>query len=200
MLRKLVPMVLALVVLSSCGDSARPSAPANIAGLGDETAHLIEGADLPRVGSSAWTDMTTEPENFMAIGPCHKTALAEIGALTAVRRTWASATGGRAVQVVARFADNKSAQRAQTVLESWQADCQTRAGAAEIGPLRKIPTKVGQGETYRIVYRDGTRAGALGILRKADYLSVIEISARTKDFPADGAPTRAAVQLIAATF
>ena len=135
----LAPLVLALVVLTSCGESAHTSAPPQ--GIAQArtgpSAHLLSTGQMPTAGAD-WSSVDTVANDVEVLGPCHLTSLVDIGALSAVRRTWSTDGGAvpRAVQVVARFADNKSAWRAHQVLDSWQADCGERTDDA-VGPLRE---------------------------------------------------------------
>ena len=103
----------------------------------------------------------------------------------------------RAVQVVARFADNKSAWRAHEVLDSWRTDCAGRVDG-KVGPLREVAVATGVGQAYRVA--QGDRATDLGIVRKGAYLSVVALVASPAKLPEDSALAKAAVKRIAATF
>ncbi len=196
----LAPLVLALVVLTSCGDSAHPSAPPQ--GIAQArtgpSAHLLSTGQMPTVGAD-WSSTDTVANDVEVLGPCHLTSMVDIGALSAVRRTWSTDAGAvpRAVQVVARFADNKSAWRAHQVLAAWQADCGERIDDA-VGPLREVPVSTGMGQAYRVAGK--VQATDLGIVRKGAYLSVVAVVAAAGDVPADSAVAKAAVKKIAATF
>lgn len=195
----LAPLVLALTVLTSCGDSAHPSAPSQSIGAArtGPAAHLLTTAQMPTAGAE-WVSVDTVSNDVEVLGPCHLTSLVDIGALGAVRRTWSSGSAlPRAVQVVARFADNKSAWRAHQVLDAWQADCGSRA-EGDVGPLRDVAVTTGVAQAYRV----GTphQATDLGIVRKGSYLSVVAVVAPGGDVPADSTLARVAVKLIAATF
>ncbi|MCW2791051.1 MAG: hypothetical protein JWO76_149 [Nocardioides sp.] len=176
--------------------------------------HLLDAERMPALADGvAWTVVDEGPEATERVGACQKTSLESIGALDAVRRTFtvpgeagdrASSTG--AVQVVARFADDKSAWRAHEVLRSWRDDCEQRLDfpRKEVGPLETVPVRVGTGDNYRTVYgprsaERGTTAG-LGIVRSGSYLSVVEITTAVDDYPAGRDPARVAVRRIARTF
>ena len=198
----LVPLVVGLTALTSCGDEAHPSAPAQAIGgvaprkTGPAT-HLLAADKMPTAGA-AWSGTETAAADVEVLGPCHVTSLVDIGALDAVRRTWsADASSPRAVQVVARFADNKSAWRAGQVLEAWQSDCADRV-AGTVGPLRAVVVSTGAGRAYRVA--EGERATDVGIVRKGEYLSVVSLTGPASRLPADSAATRAALKRIAATF
>ena len=168
-------------------------------------AHLLTAAQVPALtrgtDRSGWTVGATGPEDSVSVGACQKTSLETIGAVTAVRRTFTPAgdARGTATQVVARFADRKSAWRAHEVLRSWHEDCE-----AEVGPLRTVEVGAGTGENYRVRYAatgpTRARLAAFGIVAHGAYLSVVEIKAVRRDFPADKAPARVAVRRISRSF
>jgi hypothetical protein len=201
----LVPLVVALTALASCGDQAHTSAGSQaVGGVGvvkarksGPAAHLLAADTMPTAGAG-WSGTDTADNDIEVLGPCHVTALVDIGALLAVRRTWfADDAMPRAVQVVARFADNKSAWRAHQVLESWQADCAARVDGT-VGPLRGVAVSTGVGQAYRVA-QDG-RATDLGIVRKGEYLSVVAVVGSPATLPEDSTVAKAAVRRIAATF
>jgi hypothetical protein len=197
----------ALTVLTSCGDAAHTSAPAEAArgaiGGGVQArkdgpaAHLLAVDKMPTAGES-WSGSDSAANDVQVLVPCHLTSLVDLGALVAVRRTW-SAAGPlpRAVQVVARFADNKSAWRAGQVLEAWRSDCADRV-AGTVGPLREVGVSTGAGQAYRVA--EGDRATDVGIVRKGEYLSVVTLTSSPAKLPEGSAVAKAAVKRIAATF
>jgi hypothetical protein len=201
----LTTLVVAVSGLSSCGDEAHPSGAGADAGqaIGRQlprksgpAAHLLGADKMPTAGSD-WQGVDTS-DGDEVLGPCHLTSLVDIGALSTARRTWSSAgSSPRAVQVVARFADKKSAWRAHEVLDSWQADCAGRVSGS-VGSRRAVAVTTGTAEAYRV--DQGDRATDLGVVRKGEYLSVVSLVARASDLPADSAATRAALKRIAATF
>lgn len=161
--------------------------------------HLLAAEDLPAL-AGAWTaddDDGAGAQKDPAVGACQKTGLGTIGALESAQRTY-SADDARAVQVVARFADARSAWRAHEVLESWREDCAERLGtdSSNVGPLEEVAVPVGIGVSYRAAYRK--HAAGLGILRTGAYLTVVEITA--DEYPDGWEPARVAVRRIARTF
>jgi hypothetical protein len=201
-----VPLVIGLTALTSCGDEAHTSVPAEAAGgaiggvparRSGPAAHLLAADMMPTAGAS-WAGTDTAADDFEVLGPCHLASLTDIGALAAVRRTWtADASMPRAVQVVARFADNKSAWRAHEVLDSWRADCAGRVDGT-VGPLRDVAVATGVGQAYRVA--QGDRATDLGIVRKGAFLSIVALVGSPAKLPEDSAAAKAAVKRIAETF
>lgn len=173
--------------------------------------HFLAANRMPILADGVvWAVLDEEPENTQRVGACQKTSLESIGALTAVRRRYVARSEGtrpaRAVQVVARFADDKSAWRAHQVLKSWHEDCEERLDVErlDVGPLQTVPVRVGSGDNYRAVYgpssaRHGTAAG-LGMMRSGSYLSVVVLRTDVDSYPAGRDPARVAVRRIARTF
>ena len=169
--------------------------------------HLLTAARMPSPdGETTWRIADRGREDAV-VGACQKTDLQTIGAISAVRRSFASGPDGPwATQVVAEFADAKSAWRAHQVLRAWQADCEDRLDFArtEVGPLRPVDVRAGTGEGYRTAYgpRSATRGWAtgLGILRRGSHLSVVEYRTAATDYPTDRDPARMAIRRIARTF
>jgi hypothetical protein len=196
-----VPLVAGLSVLTSCGDQAHTSAPVQAIDRAvsprrtGPAAHLLAADKMPTAGVD-WAGTDTTDNDVQVLGPCHLTSLVDIGALNSVRRTWtADGVLPRAVQVVAKFADNKSAWRAHQVLAAWQADCADRVDGT-VGDLRDVAVSTGAGQAYRVSEKD--KATDVGIVRKGEYLSVVALVASPAELPADSA--KAAVKRIAATF
>jgi hypothetical protein len=165
---------------------------------------------MPGLGDGVlWTVRSTAPEDptgGQAVGACQKTALGTIGAVSAVRRVFEAPGGITATQVVARFADSRSAWRAHQVLVAWRDDCAERLAYphAEVGPLRPLRLETGTGETYRAAYgaeaQARQRATGFGILRTHDHLTIVEVNTGPGDYPDDRDPTRVAVRRISRTF
>lgn len=167
--------------------------------------HLLDAETLPAYSSSegAWSITATGAEAARPVGACQKASLVDIGALHAVRRSFAGAeaSGVRAREVVGRFADAKSAWRAHEVLRTWRAECEDWIDAprAQVGPIQTVTTSTGNGSHYRAVYgpKRDTDATGLGIVRKGRWLAIVAIST---DEELSDTWTRRAVQRIARTF
>ena len=171
--------------------------------------HLLDADQMPALGpDGTWTVEATAPEDPSSdgtVGACHKTSLAAIGALEALRRSYAAPGGRQADQVVARFADARSAWRAHEVLLAWHEDCEKRLSDAEaaVGPVEPITVRTGTADGYRAAYgakRDRRRAAGLAILRAGAHLSLVEITAGTEHYPETWDPARVALRRIARTF
>jgi len=157
-------------------------------------AHLLDADTLPALGDRTWTVTTTgpeDPERDPAVGACQKTALDTIGAIETVRRSFTAPGRAAATQVVARFADARSAWRAHQVLISWREDCAERLDGADVGPMRSVTVDAGTGDAYRTAA--GRRAAGLGILRSGPFLTLVEVATGDDDYPARRDPARAAV-------
>jgi hypothetical protein len=169
--------------------------------------HLLTAERMPSPdGETGWRIADRGPEDA-AVGACQKTDLETIGAVSAVRRSFASSPDGPwFTQVVAEFADAKSAWRAHEVLRAWQADCEERLDFArtEVGPLRTVDVRAGTGEGYRTAYGPRAKgrgwATGLGIVRRGSLLSVVEYRTTATDYPTGRDPARMAVRRIARTF
>ena len=163
-------------------------------------AHLLEADRLPRFAGRTWRVSTDDHAggDTGAVGACQKTELGTIGALDAVSRHYTAERGARAVQVVARFPDAKTAWRAHRVLVAWRDDCEQRVRDATVGPLRPVTVRSGRADSYLASYR--SRAAGLGILRSGTLLTLVEVSAGREAYPSTWDPTRVAVRRIARTF
>ncbi len=199
----LVALVVALTALTSCGDEAHPSAPPQAIGAkaparkAGPSAHLLAADKMPTAGAD-WQGVDTTDTDVEVLGPCHLSSLIDIGALSAARRTWNTAGASpRAIQVVGRFADNKSALRAHEVLDAWQADCAAQT-AGKVGSMRDVGVATGVAEAYRVT--QGDQATDLGIVRKGEYLSVVSLLGPADQLPADSSAAKTALKRIAATF
>ncbi|HEY0950201.1 hypothetical protein [Nocardioides sp.] len=164
-------------------------------------AHLLDADTLPALDERTWTVADTgpeDPEQDAAVGACQKTVLDTIGAIETVRRSFTAPGRAGATQVVARFADARSAWRAHQVLISWQEDCAERVGGTDVGPVRSVTVAAGTGDAYRTAA--GRRASGLGILRSGPFLTLVEVTTGDDDYPDRRDPARAAVRRIARTF
>ncbi len=156
------------------GLEARLLTPDEMAGANEET---------------VWEASASGPENGRTTGSCQRFDLVSLGASEAVVRAFTSNQDTvEAVQVVAEFADAKSAWRAHQVLKKWRSTCADRIDAADVsvGDLRTLPVSVGHGDSYVVRYGD---AGAeeqhwagVGISRRGPLLSLVQIDLVGQDY------------------
>lgn len=170
--------------------------------------HLLAGDRMPQLAEELpWTRATDASDSSEAVGACHKASLVDIGALRTVQRTFQTADGRTtATQVVGRFPDRTSRERAHQVLLSWRADCAERLARprSEVGEVRSVTVRTGYGEVYRAAWgprrADRGRVTGVGIFRKGSWLSVVEIATDAGRWPDRRDPARQAVRRIAKTF
>ena len=112
-----------------------------------------------------------------------------VGANEAVRRTFTSNQDSvEAEQVVAEFADAKSAWRAHQVLKKWRATCadQIKADITDVGDLRTLPVSEGFADSYVVRYGDAGEQDqqwdGTGISRRGPFLSVVQIGLVGQDY------------------
>ncbi len=164
-------------------------------------AHLLDADGLPVLGDGSWVVAATGPEDpdrDPAVGACQKTLLGSIGAVETVRRTFTAPGRLTATQVVARFADTRSAWRAHEVLVAWRDDCAERVDGSDVSPLRPLDVRAGTGESYRTDARK--RAAGLAILRTGSFLTLVEVTAGAEHYPTGWDPARVAARRVARTF
>jgi hypothetical protein len=150
---------------------------------------LIPAEELPAVNElTVWEAGETAPEGGVPHGSCQRTSLVDIGAQDSVVRTYAGGDGVTGLQVVAEFADAKSAWRAHQVLKTWTTKCaeQLDAGFEKVGPLATVPVTGGGAQSTLVQYGDEgadehTFAG-IAIVRMGEYLSVVEIDVLGQDY------------------
>jgi hypothetical protein len=173
-------------VSEDTSDAPSSSAPAD---LGLE-ARLLTADQMPGVNDeTTWTVDSSGPEDGTTLGGCQRFDFVSLGASEAVTRTFSSnqdtVTAG---QVVAKFADAKSAWRAHQVLKKWRATCadQIEAAEVEVGDLRTLSVSAGHADAYVVRYGD---AGAedqhwagTGISRRGPLLSLVHIELVGQDY------------------
>lgn len=166
--------------------------------------HLLTAETMPPAGKAGWTVAATGPESSRRVGACQQASLVDIGALHAVIRVFTGPDdeGPRSRQLVARFADGKSAWRAHEVLRTWRSECEDHLDRprTDVGPMERVDLDSARAGHYRATFgpKKDTDAAGLGIVRAGRWLSVVEIAAAADAFPEDW--TRRAVRRIAATF
>ena len=151
---------------------------------------LLTADELPGANDqTVWTIEATGPEDGATTGTCQRFDLVSVGANEAVRRTFTSNQDSVvAEQVVAEFADSKSAWRAHQVLKKWRATCadQVDADQVDVGEGQTLKVSEGFADSYVVRYGD---AGAeeqhwdgAGISRRGAFLSLVEIDLVGQDY------------------
>ena len=206
---------------SPAAPDASMSSPAEDA-LGDEQAgsdgarvslreRLLDADEMPVVTNDvAWTEASTATQEPEALaGTCHRFAMLSIGAMRVAYRDYAAAdgSGARADELVASFADAKTAWRAFEVLKSWHEDCDetlSRWEHHEVGPLRTAIVDAGEAHVYLLRYGptdgDADTFDAEGLVMAGSRIAVVRIvhPGQDPDAPDLEAPISAAVRAAAA--
>lgn len=188
-----------------------PQAPLSRRAAGGGRALLLDPAELPVLADgNGWVTTATTPQDTDPVGVCQRASLTDIGAVSTLRRTFANGHGearrpAGAVQVVAEFADTRSATRALKVLESWWRDCaeQISEPHQRVAALRTIEVPAGTARAYRATYGPRARAArrleGLAFLRRGATITVVHVEARAGGFAGPRAnPARGAVRRLAA--
>lgn len=184
-------------VITSAPPAATRTATARPAGL---RGRLLSADELP--GSDAWRATRTGREGDTGAGSCQLTNLLTIGATSSVRRTFADGDDS-AVQVVAKFADAKSAWRTFEVLKSWRAKCSSRLVAGStVSPLANVGVAPAIGHRYTVtqpVDASSQQFERVGLVRRGEYVSLVAYfhSGDKVGYPAGQEPETLAVKAIA---
>lgn len=161
---------------------------------------LLSADELP--GSDSWRATRTGREGQAGTGSCQLTNLLTIGATSSVRRTFADGDDS-AVQVVAKFADEKSAWRTFEVLKSWRAKCSSRLVAGStVSALVNVGVAPAIGHRYTLtqpVDASTQQFERVGLVRRGEYVSLVAYShlGAVVSYPAGREPEALAVRAIA---
>jgi len=145
---------------------------------------------------TGWRSNSTRAEGEDRTGSCQVTPLTTIGALSSLRRTYVVGED-TAVQVVAKFADSKSAWRSFEVLKSWRSKCASRVPAGStVSALTTLNAAPAVAHRYEV--RQPGVSERVGLVRRGEYISVVvfAVDAAT-DYPAGQEPESHAVRRIA---
>jgi hypothetical protein len=175
---------------------------------------LLTAEELPGVSNGlAWKVTGTSRQEPRALaGTCHRFGMLSVGAIRVAHRAYAPADGSessRANELVATFADPKTAWRAFEVLKSWRADCDARLdewSRHDVGPLRSVRTAAGEAHSYLLTYGpaegdpDSSNLDAEGLAMVGNRIAVLRIHHVGQGYAyADGKePIDAAVRAAAA--
>lgn len=156
-----------------------------------------------------WQDGTTGLGD-KPFGVCAKANLSSIGASLVRERTYfpPDDSDDNAAQVIAGFADAKSASQAWAVLDAWRARCASTLGTKQSPKVgAEIPVPVADGKLARWYLvswapqgEESGRFEAIGMVRHGALITVLRITISGQDYDyADGkAPMVAMVQRAAA--
>ena len=166
-----------------------PAPTSEPAGSGLETRLLTPDELAGANDETVWKAAASGPEGGRTTGTCQRFDLVSMGASEAVVREFTSNQDTvEAVQVVAEFADAKSAWRAHQVLKKWRSTCADQIDAAEVsvGDLSTLSVDAGHADSYVVRYGDtGAEeqhwVGA-GISRRGPLLSLVEIALVGQDY------------------
>ncbi len=152
---------------STANPSAEPSPSSTASAPGPSpVAALLAAAELPQFNdTSVWTERRTGPAGARPFGLCQRFSLLDIGAMSAVERTFTTGTsspdnaGDTAGQQVAEFPDAQNALRASKVIEAWHGQCAGRIKGRNIKvrPITDVAVPQGRAWWYLVSYeRRGT--------------------------------------------
>lgn len=174
---------------------------------------LLTAEQVPGLGDgSSWAEgRTTKREPRALAGTCHRFSMLSIGAMRVAHRDYTAAdgsTGARANELVATFADTKTAWRAFQVLKSWRDNCGETLDKWEkhdVGALQKVDVGAAQAHTYLLVYgpadgaADSSYFDAEGLTLVGNRIAVLRIAyvGQDYDYPAGKEPITAAVRAAA---
>jgi len=184
-------------VSRSVSPTASPSArPTGLRGL------LLTVDELPAAhGVTSWRIEHTSKEGDEPFGSCQLTSLSTIGATSALVRTYDSTSGATAAQLVARFADAKSAWRGLEVLKSWRDKCAARLGSgSSVSTLATVGVSPATGHRYLVSSGTTTKAfEGIGLVRRGELVSIALFGAQGSSYgyPSGREPETLAVKAIA---
>lgn len=168
---------------SETADSETPSATTAPAPEG-LAARLLAAEALPAVDGAAWTVESTEPDDGDEFGACSQFGMIDLGATEAVEREFAGGEGADAAQLVAEFADPKSAWRALEVLKSWREQCvANNDDVATVSALTALPGS-GTALHYLVTGTDPQEFESVAMSRSGKRISIV-----TFDFEGRAVPT-----------
>ncbi|MDN5893767.1 MAG: hypothetical protein L0H93_07035 [Nocardioides sp.] len=152
-------------------------------------AKLLSPGELPGLNdATAWSQKQTGSEGSKLFGYCQKSAITDIGATDVVVRTYDAHGSQAGAQLVATFADAKSARRANDVLKSWQASCKKRLDAQvkRVNPIVDVPSSKGAAQSYLVQF--GKRNAefhtfhGVGITRVGSVISIVTVDVMSQDY------------------
>ena len=174
--------------------------PAGLRGM------LLTADEVPTMrGSSGWRMVRTAREGDQPFGHCQLTPLTTIGATSALVRTFEGEGSAQvsAAQIVASFADPKSAWRSFEVLKSWRDKCASRLGSGgTVSELASVTAAPATGHRYLVGMTTSSTAKefeGIGLVRRGEYVSIVLFGSHgsSHSYPARHEPETRAVPAVA---
>jgi hypothetical protein len=130
---------------SSTRYASPPGPPARLSG------GLLSAAELPGLGPGQhWRVRSTAPGDGQDLpSACMHAGFHSIGAVAIYRRDFSGGPGARAVNVLARFVDNRSAVRTYKIFQAWHDGCRQWLTQHANWPQAQVH------RTYRVRTSDG---------------------------------------------
>ncbi|QNN52435.1 hypothetical protein [Nocardioides mesophilus] len=198
---------------SSAAAVATPPPPASVPPAAAPVDLLLPAPQLPGFNDEFfWTaGRTRASEPRELAGTCHKVPLTSIGALDVRHRSYEPPTGSvsTASELVAEFADPKTAWRAYQTLLAWHDSCAQRLGdypRADVGAVQQVSVPRGSAGWFLLTYGpigdepDVMAHDAQGLALVGRRVVVLEMAlyGPSYDYPAGQEPMVEAVRRAAA--
>lgn len=150
---------------------------------------FLTAEEMPGLNdATAWTEEGTEPEQGSVFGDCARFTLVDSGAEDAWIRVFTAEGQQKAAQLIATFADAKSAWRAEQTLRGWHRDCaeQIDAEVTKVNPIQPVKVASGKAFTYLVQYgKKGAEVhhfNGVAVNRNGKRLSVVLINNEGQDY------------------
>ncbi|QIX27888.1 hypothetical protein ncot_15810 [Nocardioides sp. JQ2195] len=137
---------------------------------------------------TVWTEGRTQPEGPEPFGDCAKFTLVDAGAQDAWVRTFTAQGSQEAAQLIATFADAKSAWRAEQTLRGWHRDCaeEVNAEVERVNPISPVEVDTGNAFTYLVQLgkedAETHHFNGVAVNRKGKHVSVVLIDTESQDY------------------
>ncbi|KRF13731.1 hypothetical protein ASG90_12835 [Nocardioides sp. Soil797] len=177
------------VEVTSAPPSSSDSDPSDPASGSPVDDLFLSADEMPGLNDvTVWSEAGTKPEDGKPFGDCAKFALVDSGAEEAWVRSFTSEGAQEAYQLIATFADAKSAWRAEQVLRGWHRDCaaQLNADVEKINPIQAAKVSTGKAFTYLVQFgkedADVHHFNGVAVNRSGPHLSVVLIDNEGQDY------------------
>lgn len=150
---------------------------------------FLTAEEMPGLNdATVWTDAGTKVEGPQPFGDCAKFLMVDSGAEGAWVRSFMSEGTQRAAQLIATFADAKSAWRVEGVLRGWHRDCaqQLDADVEKVNPIKAAKVSTGKAFTYLLQFgREDAEMhhfNGFAVNRKGKHISIVLIDNEGQDY------------------